>query len=301
MMFIRSILIVLLTALLFNCSEYPEDTEVLRLNDNVSRSQGLGDDVSVSINPVNATVNSIITLRADNLLLANGKIKWYINGKIDKNFRGPRFVSSRLKKEDVVQAAVVSRNGNFFSNKVTIKNSPPTISKAMLSPPIPGVSSVLKVEVSADDNDGDIVAFRYVWHVNEKAVGEHPFLEYDFKREDNVSVKVIPYDKEDEGRSITLKSRIFNSLPVISESSPLIDEKTYKYQIMAKDPDGDTFTFRIEQGPDSMTIDPSTGVITWTIPSELKEEYDIRVSVSDDQGGKIIVPFTTRIFFTEKQ
>jgi len=299
MIFIRGVFIILLTALLFSCSEYPEDTEVLRLNDNALKSGVTADNSPVSIGPANATANSIINLRADDPMLERARISWYVNDRVDSNSKGPRFVSNRLKKGDIVHAAVVNDKGKFYSNRITLRNSPPVISKARLLPPLPVASSVLKVEAAAYDYDRDIVSFRYKWTVNGKTVSENPYLEYEFRRGDNISVEATPFDSDSSGKGVTLSGTIFNSLPVIDENQPLIDGRTYKYKIMARDPDGDPLFFTLEKGPEGMAVGPATGILTWEIPSDINKEYEINVSVSDNQGGKILVPFTARIFFKE--
>ena len=300
MIFIRSVFILLVTALLFNCSEYPEDTEVLRLNDNALRSGVTPDNSPVSIGPVNATANSIINLMADDAMLEKARISWYVNDRIDSNTKGPRFVSKRLKKGDIVHAALVNDKGKFYSNRITLKNSPPVISRARLLPPLPVASSVLKAEADAYDHDRDIVSFRYKWTVNGKTVSENPYLEYEFRRGDSISAEVAPFDSESSGKGVTLRCTISNSLPVIDENQPLIDGRTYKYQIRANDPDGDTLIYTLEEGPEGMTVN-ADGMLKWEVPSDIKKEYGIKVSVSDNQGGKILVPFTARIFFKEEK
>jgi PKD repeat protein len=61
---------------------------------------------------------------------------------------------------------------------------------------------------------------------------------------------------------------------------------TFRYQVMASDPDGDNLTYNLIKGPDGMVVDPSTGEITY-----LAQEghsgltYFVEVRVSDGQAN----------------
>ena len=50
-----------------------------------------------------------------------------------------------------------------------------------------------------------------------------------------------------------------------------------------------------------MTIDPSSGLITWKVSREQEGLYDIKASIKDNNGGELIVPFTTRIGFAKNE
>ncbi len=74
---------------------------------------------------------------------------------------------------------------------------------------------------------------------------------------------------------------LFNSSPVI-ESDPVTTAKEgaiYTYDVEATDPNGDTLTYSLAVSPTGMTINSTTGVITWT-PTAV-ESFDVTVEVSD--------------------
>ena len=74
---------------------------------------------------------------------------------------------------------------------------------------------------------------------------------------------------------------LFNSAPVI-ESTPITSVKEgalYTYEVEATDPEGDTLTYSLTDGPTGMTINSTTGVISWTPASA--GSYDVTVEVSD--------------------
>ena len=77
---------------------------------------------------------------------------------------------------------------------------------------------------------------------------------------------------------------LFNSSPVI-ESDPITTAKegaVYTYDVEATDPNGDTLTYSLTVSPTGMTINSTTGVISWT-PTEdqIGEENQVVVEVSD--------------------
>ena len=61
----------------------------------------------------------------------------------------------------------------------------------------------------------------------------------------------------------------------------------YFYAINAVDSDGDVLSFCITLGPSGMSIDPQTGVITWTPTDADVRIWEVRVAISD---GKVTIP-----------
>ena len=75
---------------------------------------------------------------------------------------------------------------------------------------------------------------------------------------------------------------LFNSPPVI-ESDPVTTAKegiVYAYDVEATDPNEDTLTYSLTVSPTGMTINSTTGVITWTPTAA--GNFDVTVEVSDD-------------------
>jgi hypothetical protein len=77
---------------------------------------------------------------------------------------------------------------------------------------------------------------------------------------------------------------LFNSSPII-ESDPVTTAKEgaeYTYDVEATDPNEDTLTYSLTVSPTGMTINSTTGIISWT-PTEdqIGEENEVVVEVSD--------------------
>ncbi len=300
MIIIRFIIIVLSTALLFSCSESPEGSRVSAVNDSALKSIAQDSLQQVTLNPSNATRESMFTLKSERPILSGGEFQWYINGRIDKSAKGFSYSSDKLSKGDVVLAVVLNNGKEFPSNEVTINNSPPTILDAGLVPDILKAGSALQVDVIAKDADNDIVSYKYEWTLNGRFAGEESYLESDLKRGDEVTVAVTAYDGEDFGKPLYLKSIVKNSLPVFSENQPSFSGDTYEYHVKATDPDNDTLIYTLREKPDGMTIDSSSGIIKWKVGIENEGVYNITVSIRDDFGGELLVPFTTTISFAKK-
>jgi len=76
---------------------------------------------------------------------------------------------------------------------------------------------------------------------------------------------------------------LFNSSPII-ESDPVTTAKegaVYTYDVEATDPNEDTLTYSLTVSPTGMTINSTTGVISWTPTENQIDENEVIVEVSD--------------------
>ncbi|OGD35967.1 hypothetical protein A2V94_01735 [Candidatus Atribacteria bacterium RBG_16_35_8] len=76
---------------------------------------------------------------------------------------------------------------------------------------------------------------------------------------------------------------LFNSAPVI-ESAPITtatEGGLYTYEVEATDPNGDTLNYSLTAGPTGMTINSTTGVISWTPTEAQIGANEVGVKVSD--------------------
>jgi hypothetical protein len=295
MMVLRNIFTFALLILLAGCSEPPQNTGTAGERQGFPAAHQSNESSDISIGPIHATARTVISLRTGNTAISNGDISWYVNGNkavVSEKFR---FSSDELKKGDVIQAVLVSGNKEYRSNEIKVKNTPPAIRKAQLTPDMPVVGNIIRPAVTVDDADRDNISFKYKWTLNNTFAGEDSYLDTELKRDDMITVDVTPYDGEEYGRSIQLKSRVINSLPTVSDSTPSIEGNIYKYRVQASDPDHDLLAYKLEKAPQGMIIDTKTGIITWQIRPEDRGNHEITVSVSDNKGGMIYVPVTVMI------
>ncbi len=294
-MYMRYLLIISIALFFSSCSGPPNERSAVGNERAGIGSIPVDKNAVVSIGPHDATASSVLILKTAERSLNISDIKWIVNNNPDTTSNTLRFSSPDLRKGDVVYALVFGDDKEYRSNEIIIGNSPPVIRKAQLLPAMPTVSSRLTADTNADDTDGDYIAFDYKWTHNEKPAGDESYLEDDFKRGDTISVKITALDKEGPGSNVTLNTTIFNSLPQVSGGSHQFEGTTYTYRISASDPDGDTLTYNLEQGPEGMTIDSASGILSWQAGPDDRGTFDIKVSISDNNGGKVLVPITTEL------
>jgi len=76
-----------------------------------------------------------------------------------------------------------------------------------------------------------------------------------------------------------------NKPPVIT-STPVTTAKVgveYSYNVFATDPNGDSLTYSLLAFPNGMTINSSTGLITWIPTNNQVREYEVEIEVSDGE------------------
>jgi len=78
---------------------------------------------------------------------------------------------------------------------------------------------------------------------------------------------------------------------VLSGDPPLL----YLYPVQAIDPDGDALTFTLTTGPMSMSLDPTSGELTWPVTSLHIGTHDVSIHVSDGNGGSDTQDFVLEI------
>ncbi len=180
-----------------------------------------------------------------------------------------------------------------------VENTAPRVTKVTLKPGQPTVRDEIRAVPEARDPDGDYVTFTYRWFVNgRQLLGQisEVLPAGEARHGDTVQVEVVPHDpRGNEGdpfRSETITVR--NSPPELLERlSPGMSIDGYRMKV--EDPDGDPITFRLENAPPSMHIDPD-GTIRWTPSASDKPGlYKVTMVASDDQGASVTVVFPAKV------
>ena len=184
-------------------------------------------------------------------------------------------------------------------------NQPPRITSVDVKPLTLKAGDVLTTEVTASDPDGDQVSLTYQWFKNDEPISETSNVlalkRPDFKRGDKIVLNVVPDDGITQGSPGRMTVTVGNSPPEIT-SSPnegRIVNGIYTYHVRASDADGDTLTYAIKAGPQGVAVNPSTGLIQWSVPQGFKDETSLAVSVSDGQGGETEQRFALEITFAK--
>jgi hypothetical protein len=290
--------------LLIACSsEKPSGTDAQKPSDSIDK-KGSGQtsnqpgisECALEVYPSEASRNSTLSLRSKGINLENAKIEWFVNGTPVAGTLPYQFKPIDTKKGDKIQAKATIKDIEVVSNIITIKNTPPEFSRIKIMPEVFKQGDNLYVDVTGTDIDGDEVTILYEWTKNGEPAGNSKRIEAPLRRGDKVSVKITPFDGESYGRTAILNRDIQNMPPaIIDDKKYNLDGKVITYQVKATDPDGDILTYSLKTAPSGMTIDPSTGLIKWDVPPEVKGKTPITISVTDGYGGEALQSLTFEI------
>jgi hypothetical protein len=157
----------------------------------------------------------------------------------------------------------------------------------------------------AEDPDGDPLEFRFRWSVNGESVAGNsavlPASEYG--RGDQIRLRVEAWDGEDSSEALRSDPfGVVNSPPRITSIPGAFDpDGTFRYAILAEDPDGDrSFHYRLEKGPSGMAIDVVSGELSWTPIPEQAGSNPVTIEVSDRKGGVTSQSFDVGVVFEEE-
>ena len=100
-----------------------------------------------------------------------------------------------------------------------------------------------------------------------------------------------PFDAMDV-HNFTLTVLNVNDPPVITSGPPegtAIVRKRYSYRVSVTDPDtGDVFNFSLDVAPPGMTIDPSSGQISWVPTADQRGPHEVVFHASDGNASAIL-------------
>lgn len=293
---VRKILSCFALIALFSCSseKAPEvntgggqdETESVARTSAQSDSANKNEPYALLLSPVQATRNSSLAAIPRGFSLNDVKIEWAVNGR-PSTVSGAVFNASGTKKGDRVQAKATLPGREIVSNIVEIKNAPPELTRVKIMPEVFKPGDTLNVEAAASDADGDAVSILFEWTRNGEPAGKGRAIESPVKRGDKITVKVTPFDGESYGSSIVLKRELLNLPPMITEQYKVrFDEKRLSCQINATDPDGDPLVYSLKDAPPGMTINPTSGLITWDVPRDFRGTASVTACVNDGHRGE---------------
>jgi YD repeat-containing protein len=88
-----------------------------------------------------------------------------------------------------------------------------------------------------------------------------------------------------------------NRAPTIDSTPTLIatQDQLYSYDITAQDPDGDTLTFELSSGPSGMSINSSTGELTWTPTAADLGAHAVELRAVDPFGAAAVQSYDVEV------
>jgi len=193
------------------------------------------------------------------------------------------------KTDETTAKKIDSTEGQTFEAKSDV----PSVTKARFQVETVDNADHLKVVAEGNMIGNAPVSFRYAWTKNGQPVEGGGDSISGFKRGDKVDVKITPYIGELLGQPRTLSIDIKNSTPKVTEDKQVVFEgNVMKYQVKAKDPDGDTLTYALMDAPQGMMIDSSSGLISFPVKDDTPASISFKVKISDGNGAEIIYPLT---------
>lgn len=232
--------------------------------------------------------------------------RWYVNGSVVQEGPSNTLAPGPFTKGGTVHAEVTLAGGSLSTPAVVIANGQPEITSVVVGPENAVAGTQLSAVPAVADPDGDAVTCSYQWRVNGTPAGgpgsEGTFSTAGLRKRDSVSALVTCTDGEAAGNTVASSTVVLqNQAPKILSEPPLeVSEGLYAYQVLAKDPDGDALTYRLERFPAGMAIDAASGLIRWALPRGVmfsgRHEFAVACTVSDGDGGSDAQEFTIVIY-----
>lgn len=260
----------------------------------------------VEIFPSEPDLQTVLTVHLESADLDHDGVtyryQWFVNKKEVSD--QPVLPLSGFRRGDLVSVRVIPSDGkgdgDFAQSPVVkIGNNPPAVALVKLLPEQLKAGQAVRAEVQGFDKEGDPIHYDYEWYINDQPVDGSTGADLDGKlirSNDRVGVKVIPSDPFSQGAP-KLSNMVFvtNQSPEITSLPPTeAEEGKYVYQVIAKDPDGDVLSYRLEEAPPEMTLNPTSGLLEWNLTVPPAENVKVKIQVDDAKGGKSIQQFLIR-------
>jgi hypothetical protein len=260
----------------------------------------------VEIFPSEPDLQTVLTVHLESADLDHDGVtyryQWFVNKKEVSD--QPVLPLSGFRRGDLVSVRVIPSDGKGdgdFAQSPVVKiwNNPPVLALVKLLPEQLKAGQAVRAEVQGFDKEEDPIHYDYEWYINDQPVDGSTGADLDGKlirSNDRVAVKVIPSDPFSLGApKLSNTFIVANQPPEISSLPPTeAEEGKYVYQVIAKDPDGDVLSYRLEEAPPEMTLNPTSGLLEWNLKVPPAENVKVKIQVDDAKGGKSSQQFLIR-------
>lgn len=251
--------------------------------------------VSVTILPDKPTAKGCLRATIQGVP-GSSLVVWSVNGKALHSAKGKQLCSENYARGDQVTVTVGTSDVGA-STTVEIGNSLPRVVDISSSPEEIYAGVEVTVSPVAEDDDGDVVDFTYQWLINGESnpqLTDATLPAGAFSKGDSIQVQIIPNDFYEDGPIYTsFATMVPNAPPVVTSQPPQgIESLHYEYQVAASDPDDNSFTYRLEEAPEGMTINEETGLIKWDLTEATPGDHTIAIIVSDPDGAEAAQEYT---------
>lgn len=245
--------------------------------------------VTVKILPEQPTSSDCLTVIVRGTPGRNAVV-WSVNDSVVSSGTKSRICQEHYRRGDIVSVAV-GTNDQGGKASVEIGNSPPSVVDISSTPDEIYAGTSVYVEPVAEDVDEDSVTFSYQWLINgeENPNYTEATLPGDaFSKGDSLQVLITPNDFYVDGPVYeSYATPVPNAAPrIVSEPPSEFKTLDYRYQVEVSDPDDTQFTFRLDEGPDGMAIDPASGLVRWSLDGVEPGQYTVAIIVTDPEGAE---------------
>ncbi|MCD6505333.1 tandem-95 repeat protein [Candidatus Poribacteria bacterium] len=280
----------------------PPEIQALQIGPVIEGHVAVGADAFVT-----STIGVILEATDDTTPPENliKKYTWFKNGSPISGQTG-NTLSGIFKKGDEIylKVSVTDESGKSTegeSNHIRILNSPPTQPASFsITPAQPKTTDDLigpeDSALGSRDSDGDPIHYVRRWFKGDTSPGNEQTAYRDQRsvpafatsKGETWILVITASDGEAESGPSQASVTIVNSPPQIAAIPDQTGKEgeEFSYTVSATDPDGDPLTFSIETDytGDQPQIDPSTGQITWTLPSVEAEGLTVQITVTVTDG-----------------
>ena len=179
-------------------------------------------------------------------------------------------------------------------------NRPPDITS---TPAFQGMTTVLyEYALQAADPDGDPLTYRLGQAPAGMTIDRNTgLLRWTPAATGTVFVQAIVEDPRGAGRSQSWSITIltYANLPPAFTSTPPFTASPgvpYAYTVTASDPNHDPITFALTEGPDGLSLNASSGLVSWTPTAAQFGSHPVTLTASDNQGGTATQTFNVVVF-----
>ncbi|MCB1905459.1 MAG: IPT/TIG domain-containing protein [Gammaproteobacteria bacterium] len=113
-------------------------------------------------------------------------------------------------------------------------------------------------------------------------------------------VQLIVHDGQlgSEPGTAKVTVQVGNQPPAFTSTAPTatIIGVEYSYTADAIDPEGGAVTYSLTEHPAGMTVDPTSGVVTWTAAAAALGAHSVTLQAADPQGGSAIQQFVLSVY-----
>ncbi|MBI3805536.1 MAG: hypothetical protein HY282_17445 [Nitrospirae bacterium] len=257
----------------------------------------------IEITPPTPDLQSVLTVQLQsedpNHDRVTYRYQWFVNDKEVGD--QPVLPLAGFRQGDLVSVKVVPSDGKsqgdlVQSSPVRIGNNLPVIKAIKLVPEVLKAGQGVHAEVDGFDKEGDVVRYTYQWYINDQPIDGNNQADLDganVHSADRIAVKVTPSDSSSEGVPQTSRiSVVINQAPEITSFPPTeVVEGQYRYQIIANDSDGDPLNYHLIEAPAGMILNPTSGLLEWSVKELPEKKVSVKIQVDDAKGGKSIQQF----------